>query len=151
MKSNFPLDIFRQPILANRLKELLYLHDFLHQVEISLKLRFFLTLFGTYPAFWFYSGQYRPRPGNFCHHQAQEGKLCRFCRHADGTVTGRVITFMQFWLCLMFSHELYKINIAEVTGSLISPKIRVLPLHSSVHASPHLKRWISAVPSVWII
>ena len=33
---------------------------------------------------------------NFCHHQAQEGKLCLFCSHADGTVTEPVITFMQF-------------------------------------------------------
>ena len=148
MKSTFPHDILRQLILTNRLKELRYPWDFLPTVEISVKLRLFLTLFGTYPAFWFYSGQYRPCRDNFCHHRAQEGKLCRFCRHTNGTVWERVITFMQFWLCLMFSHELYKINIAEVTGSLIFPKTRVLPLHSVVHVSPHLKRWVSALASI---
>ena len=33
---------------------------------------------------------------NFCRHQIQEVKLCRFWVHADDTVTERVITVMQF-------------------------------------------------------
>ena len=66
----------------------------------------------------------------------------------DDTVTERVTRVMQFWLCLMFSHELYKINIVDVTGSLIPHKISVLSLHSEAHASPYLKRQISAVPSI---
>ena len=53
MKSTFPLDILRQPILTNRHKELRHPHDFLYPVEISLKLRLYLTLSGLYPTFDF--------------------------------------------------------------------------------------------------
>ena len=71
---------------------------------------------------------------NFYRHQVQEVKLRRFFTHAGDTVSERVITMMQFWLRVMFSHELYKSNMVDITDSLISSNIRVLLLHSGVHA-----------------